>query len=131
MSKYVDTVAVENQAAMTWDTSPAVRTEFSGNKAAYIAYWKAVARGQTAMKLHPNSPKPGSATQPAPAQSAHIRPAAVIARTEQRQQATATAHQLSKMAGIRAFYSQFPDEARKQYPTEVKQIEGGKVHGFV
>lgn len=131
MSKYIDTVAVEKQAANTWDTSPAVRTEFAGNKAAYLAYWRAVARGQTAMKLHPNSPKPVSATQPTPVQSAHVRPATVIARAELRQQATVTAHQLSKGARIRAFHSQFPDEARKQYPAEVKAIEKESANGYV
>lgn len=47
MSKYVDTVQTEQMASKIWNEQPAVRVEFAGNKGAYIAYWRAVARGQT------------------------------------------------------------------------------------
>lgn len=46
MTKYVDTVHTEQMASKVWSEQPAVRVEFAGNKAAYLAYWKAVSRGQ-------------------------------------------------------------------------------------
>lgn len=123
MPKYVDTTAVEQAAAKNWDNSTAIRTEFHGNKAAYIAYWKAVARGQTPAPRQASAPQPAATTAPAPARPTPQQPAAALR--------SVFSNPASKMTGIRAFYATDPAEAKKQYPNEVKQIEEAKANGYV
>lgn len=123
MPKYVDTAAVEQAAAKNWENSVAIRTEFSGNKAAYIAYWKAVARGHTPAPRQASATKQVAAAAPAPVGAAPQQPAAA--------QRPVFSTPARKMAGIRAFYATDPAEAKKQYPKEVKQLEEAKANGYV
>lgn len=123
MPKYVDTVAVEQAAAKNWDNSAAIRTEFRGNKSAYIAYWKAVARGQTPAPRQASAPQQVASVPPAPVRAAPQQPAAALR--------SVFSTPASKMAGIRAFYANDPAEAKKQYPKEVKQLEEAKANGYV
>lgn len=127
MAKYVDTQAVEAICEKNWESSAAIRTEFSGNKGAYIAYWRAVAKGQTPPPREPKAARPTSATSAAPA-------VATRAATNQPQAAASTAQGKPPSVGnyynvlsrVRAFYAVNPVEAKKQYPQQVKQIEEAK-----
>lgn len=130
MPRYVDTEAIDAMCEKNWAGSTAIRTEFKGNKDAYKAYWRAVARGQTPMPKEAKAAAPSAVAAPT-----------VVARQAASQPASvsriafggvaADANQYSKMTGIRAFYATNPTEAKKQYPQQVKQLEEAKERGYV
>lgn len=132
MTKYVDTQAVEAICEKNWENSAAIRTEFSGNKGAYKAYWRAVAKGQTPMPREPKAERSTSAASSAPAVAARAatnKPSAAASVAQG--QPPSVGNYYSVLSRVKAFYAVNPEEAKKQYPQQVKQIEEAKVQGYV
>ncbi|MDP2408080.1 MAG: hypothetical protein U1D25_18910 [Hydrogenophaga sp.] len=127
MTKYIDTQVVEALCEKNWESSAAIRTEFSGNKAAYKAYWCAVAKGQTPPPREPKAARSIPAASVAPAVTARTttnQPSSV-ARIAQGQ-SPSVGNYYSVLSRVRAFHAVNPVEAKKQYPQQVKQIEEAK-----
>lgn len=119
MSKYVDTQLVDQMAESNWSSRVELRNEFRGNKAAYMAYWRAVARGQTPL------PRQAAATQPVTT----FAPAPIRAAPAQAANAGRVA--ASSATNIRAFWQLHPAEAAKQYPNEVRRFEQERAQSHV
>jgi hypothetical protein len=130
MAKYIDTQVVEALCEKNWESSAAIRTEFSGNKAAYKAYWCAVAKGRTPPPREPKAARSIPAASVAPAVTARTttnQPSSV-ARIAQVQ---SPSDYYSIASRVRSFYATNPVEAKKQYPEHVKKIEEAKGQGHV